>query len=132
MSDAQQLDKPKMSLQGKRDIILATSPANSGNSEDLPLHLIVLAMLNLHKHLPRLSKGCVIHPDGSFGAVMFKSKTKREPVILGHGTAILAALNRLADHCKLSDQDRISMFAALKSWVHHDARANDKHGERVH
>lgn len=118
-------------LKWKRDIILATSPATTGNSEDMPLHLIVLAMLGLHKHMPRLSKGCIINKDGSFAAVMFTSKTGREPVLLGQGEHIMAALNRLADHCKLSDPDRIAMFLALKNWVHHDDRANDPHKERV-
>lgn len=123
-------DKARL-LRWKRDVILATSPATTGNSEDMPLHLIILAMLGLHEHLPRLSKNCLIDANGYVQAVHFPTKSKRVPVILGHGSAILAALNRLADHTKLSDDERTALFLAFKNWVKRDMRADDPTGQRV-
>lgn len=142
MSDATTTDREASHhlLKWKRDIILASSPAQTGNADDLPLNLIVLAMLRLHKHLPRLEPGANIDKQGIVTSFMVTEKDKSilygtvalRYAVLGKVQDINDALRRLADHCKLSDTDRKAMFKAFADWISHDARANDKHGERVH
>lgn len=120
-------------IQWKRDLILKSSPATTGNAEDMGLHLIVLAMLKLDKHEPRLdTRGAKIDKAGNLFAWMFRGlKDPIERTQLGKVDHVRDALRRLADHCKLSDGDRNKAFEALANWIKHDDRANDPRGERV-
>lgn len=119
-------------LKWKRDVIKATSPATTRNSDDLPLHLIVLAILGLHRHAPRLGHYADVNASGVVTSVLTDASDRLSLAMLGRVTAILAALNRLADHCKLSDDERTALFLAFRNWIAKDQRANDPNGLRVH
>lgn len=122
-------DRPRL-LKWKRDIILASSPATTGNGEDMPLHLIVLAMLKLERHTPRLTSAH-ISLDGLVYCYRIEERGVVRHVCLGRIDHIRDALRRLADHCKLDDADRQAMFDAFKSWIAKDERANDPHKQRI-
>lgn len=138
MSDATTTDREASHrlLKWKRDIIYRSSPAVSGNSENEAIHLIVLAMLRMNTHLPRFGDSATVGDDGLVRTVRYESIAAG--VLIWRGVTLKSvevcndALRRLADHCKLSDTDRQAMFKAFADWISHDARANDKHGERVH
>lgn len=125
-------DKHRL-LRWKRDIILASSPATTRNGDDFPLHLIVLATLKLHRHLPRLAASAKIDTHGAVHTVMLTSEEPLEgrKVRLGQVNHIRDGLRRLADHCKLDDADRQAMFDAFSGWIAKDERANDPHKQRV-
>lgn len=101
----------------------------------MPLHLIVLAILKLERHSPRLSRQASIDASGNVSALLMPDGARdaldAKYARLGRVDHIRDALRRLADHTKLADDERTALFAAFASWIAHDARANDVRKERV-
>jgi len=121
-------------IQWKRDILVATHPAVTGNREDTPLHMIVCAMLGASRtEWPMLSiTGAKVDVHGwLYAPVQLEKGGEWRIGRIGQVEAARDALRRVADFCKLGDVDRALMMESFRRWIKHDARANDPHGERV-
>src|SRR5271163_1581586 len=118
----------------KRDLLMKSSPQVTGNSEDLMLHLIVVAMLGQWPaKLPALDRGgAKVDTTGFLFAPICTGYDKNWPIVrIGKVEDVRDALRRLADYCKLSEAERVATMDALKSWIKHDARATAESKDRV-
>jgi hypothetical protein len=87
---------------------------------------IVEAVMGFKPVLPIvLGLAAVIRHDGIVLAVAYNGADKRE-MPLGHIHALRDEFRRLADHCKLNDDERTALFTELKKWVGKDLRPRDK------
>jgi hypothetical protein len=121
-------------IKWKRDIIVATHPKITGNREDTPLHMVIIAMLGAwRKEWPMLHiSGAKIKQDGTLFALIELSQGDGWRVgQLGQVEHVRDALRRVADFCKLDDIERTLMLDSFRRWIRHDARANDPHKQRV-
>lgn len=86
--------------------------------------LMLMAMLAKEpKNGPALGQWCNIDKDGYVETQVRVDGVWQTPRRLGTVIAVRDSLRRLADHCKLSDQDREAMFEELRKWVRRDHRA---------
>ena len=118
----------------KRDLLVHSSPQTTGNSEDLMLHLVVVAMLGQWPtRLPALDRGgAKVDMTGFLFAPICTGYQKDWPIVrIGKVEDVRDALRRLADYCKLSDAERVATMDALKNWIKHDARATAESKNRV-
>jgi len=99
--------------------------------------LIVMAMLAKRPRIgPAFGDGCDIlidldcnHGDRCFCKIV--SPVRRNGVwgkaeVVGTVISVRDNLRMLADHLKLSDADRIAMFAEFHKWIHKDYRARSE------
>lgn len=87
----------------------------------------VLAILGWQhgRHPPRFGSKAVIDAEGIVITHMQdKNGVKHHNHRLGHVKDIVDSFRGLADHLKLDDWEREEMFAELRKWFYHDARAN--------
>ena len=118
----------------KRDLLLKSSPQTTHNSEDLMLHLIVVAMLGQWPaKLPALDRGgAKIDTTGFLFTPICTGYDKDWPIVrIGRVEDVRDGLRRLADHCRLDDVERALAMDAFKSWIKHDARATAESKNRV-
>ena len=93
----------------------------------------VLAILGLQHGIkpPRFGSRAAINAGGMAIANMQTADGVKHPAFcLGPVQTITDNFRGLADHLKLSDKDRVEMFAELKKWFVHDARANQTAEDR--
>jgi hypothetical protein len=97
-------------------IWLASVPDETG--------LIVQAMMG--KHLPRIIRfgvTCDIDKDGNVGTLIYLPGKVPTWKNIGSTIAVRDALRTLADHCRLTDSERLAMFDLFQKWVRKDFRA---------
>jgi|SRR5665213_455992 len=70
-------------------------------------------------------KTCEISATGQVWSMTRVKDGVWKNVQIGTVEAVRDNLRRLADHCKLNDDDRAALFDALRKWVKRDLRAND-------
>ena len=121
-------------IKWKRDILVATHPAVTGNREDTPIHMVICSMVGAwRKEWPMLHiAGGKIRADGTLFVLIELSRGDGFRIgQIGQIEAVRDALRRVADFCKLDDVERALMFDAFKRWIRKDERANDPNKLRV-
>jgi hypothetical protein len=125
-------EKPILPDSAYRDSWKVRAVRETGGNKTL-MGCFVLAILNLQHGVkpPRFGSRAVINAEGLvFSNMQAADGTKHPNHCLGPVQVITDNFRGLADHLELSDKDRVAMFAELKKWFVHDARANQSNEER--
>lgn len=93
--------------------------------------LIAMAMLAKRPAVgPAFGPTCEIDTEGRVYTMVRALRMDRTSRFVGWSMEMIGTIisvrdnmRRLADHCKLSDSDRLAMFEELRKWVKKDARA---------
>lgn len=90
-----------------------------------PVCGIIMAVL---ARAPRLADAygetADIWPDGRVATMVRRRGVWGDkPEVIGTIVAVRDNVRRLADHCKLSDRERLELFAELGKWIRRDFRA---------
>ena len=89
--------------------------------------MIVMAMLAKQpKNGPAFGQTCDILTDGKVVTPVRRYGVWGKPEAIGTTESVRDNLRWLADHCKLSDTDRLAMFAELQKWIRVDMRARSE------
>lgn len=68
-----------------------------------------------------------IWPDGRVATMVRRRGVWGDkPEVIGTIIAVRDNVRRLADHCKLSDKDRLALFEELRKWIRRDCRAKSE------
>ncbi len=102
----------------KARVVLASAATN-------PTGAIVRAMLGSNfKVGPAYGMTAEIDADGIVRTTVHAEDTTVWPNMpIGSIQAVRDEMRRLADHCKLSDEEREAFFDQLRKWIAKDARA---------
>lgn len=74
-------------------------------------------------NVPTYGRHCDIDTEGNVVTKVLRDDHWMGPITIGKIDAVRDAVRRLADHCKLSDSERIALFEELRKWVRRDCRA---------
>lgn len=89
--------------------------------------LIAMAMLaKVPKHGMAFGETADIRIDGMVETLFRDRGQWRPPTIIGSIIDVRDNMRRLCDHCKLSDNDRESVFTELRKWIKRDHRAKSE------
>ncbi len=105
--------------------------ATDGNKTEIGC--FVLAILGLQHGItpPRFGKNASVDKNGVLHTNVQDQNFKiylNQP--MRHIQEVIDNLRGLADHLKLSDEDRTALFGEFKKWILLDARANQTNEER--
>ena len=137
MSEAKQRSEAELAYRIKHqwrvDVVLATWPGTTGNSDDRPIHMICLAMFGLWpRDRPALFTAAKVDINGIlYAPIQFDIGGKWHIARLGPVQVITDTLRRVADKCKLRDVEREQLFQCFRMWISEDARATALSRERV-
>lgn len=95
-----------------------------GRSTRLGCVIIAALGFNRVNRYPRFGSKAFIDQDGRIIAYYYPGPPMpANPAVIADTLGFSGDLRRVADKCKLSDQDRIEFFEAMKNWIERDLRA---------
>ena len=102
-----------------------------GNQTQLGVYVLAILGLQHGRKPPRLGSTAKIDVNGMLISNMQNAEGKMfRDVTLDSVQEVVDNFRRFADHLKLADVEREEMFAELRKWIVHDARANATPEER--